>query len=229
MKMMDFAKSVAGLLLAPAFLLTGCADDEVAVINPPVKENRILPLAELKGVWDSEVHLFDLEKDGVCYELDLSYGPPYYDGYVHDENGNYVTVKTSEYCRQYAEDYNADPANADMFTADDAASRTLAESYVCRFTITDDQFLFEQGNAAGVSITIRGTYTYDEETGLFTVTKDYGDNEVSLVYALEDADGVVRFLVMSEWYAFYLATYDGSKEYFMLCPVYYLCGKGSEK
>lgn len=226
MKKINFAR-VAGLLgmMAMTLSFSACSDDEETP-QPEVKENRILALDEIKGVWNSPECLFDIHQDGTFYETDPTYGPPLYDGYVHDENGDYVTLTTAEYCEQYAADYNADPKNTDKFTAEDAASRTFASSFINRFTVSDDQFLFEQGNPAGLATIIRGTYTYDAETGLFTVTNDFGEQSVSKVYVFEDAtDGVTKFLVVNEFFPYKTTSYDGKKEYYPLCPIYYFCTK----
>lgn len=232
MKTTDMMKKAARLALLAVTVMCGACDDgeAEAIIRPtepenPVEVSRIPALDEVKGVWNSGECLFDLKRDGLCYELDLSYGPPYYDGFVHDENGDYVYVKTSAYCEQYASDYNADPENTDVLTAEEAASRTFDRKLVCRFTVTDDKFLLEQGNTAGIADMIRGPYTYEPQTGLFTITNDFGSGETSKVYVFQNKQGQTVFLVMSEWFPFYTGSYDKSREYWILCPTYYFAQK----
>ncbi|MDE5637101.1 MAG: hypothetical protein K2I43_03650, partial [Alistipes sp.] len=214
------------MLFAAAVVLCSCGDDDTAAKVEP-KGPRIPTLDELVGVWNSGMCKFDLDKKGWAYELDLEYSAPYYDGFAHDENGDYVRITVQEYCEQYAADYNADPANTDKLTAEEAGTREFSELLVSRITVDAGRFMFEQGNKAGIVTLIDGTSVYDETTGVFTITRDsgYDAGEVIEVSVFEDADGVMTFTVNSEWYSFYTATYDDSKRYWVFCTIYYFSEK----
>lgn len=213
-------------MFAAAVVLCSCSDDDNTAKNEP-KEPRIPTLDELVGIWNSGMCKFDLESKGWAYELDLEYSAPYYDGFAHDENGDYVRISVKEYCEQYAADYNADPKNTDKLTAEEAGTREFSDQLISRFTVEADHFLFVQGNKAGIVTLITGTSVYDETTGVFTITRDsaYDEGEVIEVSVFEDVDGVMNFVVNSEWYSFYTATYDDSKQYWVFCPIYYFSVK----
>lgn len=213
-------------LFAAAAVLCSCSDDDGGSKTEP-KKPRIPALDELVGIWNSGMCQFDLELKGWAYELDLEYSAPYYDGFAHDENGDYVRITVQEYCEQYSADYNADPNNTDKLTPEEAGTREFSEQLISRFTITPDHFLFEQGNRAGIVTLITGSFVYDQTTGVFTITRDssYDEGEVIEVSVFEDVDGVMTFVVNSEWYSFYTATYDDSTRYWVFCTIYYFSEK----
>jgi len=180
-------------------------------------------LDELIGVWNSNLCKFDLDSPGWAYELDLTSD----DGFAHDENGDYIRMTVREYCEQYAADYNADPANTEQLTVEEAGMRSWDDNLISRITVDADHFLFEQGTTIGIVTQITGSFEYDSKTGVFTITRDSMSDagEVVEVSVFEDVDGVMTFVVKSEWFPFHTATYDDTTEYWLFCPTYYYSEK----
>ena len=80
--------------------------NEVDSIVFRAKKN--LPSAqELQQTWEAAGSIFDLNSNGVCYQLDYNSD----DGFAHIPNGDYVTISIREYCEQFAKDWNADSNN----------------------------------------------------------------------------------------------------------------------
>lgn len=193
------------------------------------EEADVLPklsIEDLIGEWTASGSLFDLEAEGKGYLLDLDFSDPIMDGFKHDENGDYITITIQDYCRQYAEDYNADPANTDKVTAEDVAERIFSEEIVTKFTVMTEYVMLEQGNLAGTATMISGDSVYNQETQTFKITKDISGEEGDVVEIKVErgrTEDEVKFLVTSEYYPYKTATYDGKEEYWFLTPTWYFC------
>lgn len=185
------------------------------------KAKKNIPNAiELQNTWEAGGSLFDINSNGICYQLDYNSD----DGFAHSEDGNYVTISIREYLEKFAEDWNADSKNEKKITPEEAGDREF-DGLFTRFIITDTSFEMHQGTSYGDDVEmINGEYTYDEKTGIIKVQDIIDETEKTVVVSVDDK-GRVNFLINSEWYTFSTSSYDNTIDYWIFCPTFYYCGE----
>ena len=180
---------------------------------------------EIIGIWNVVGDRWDLD-DGtsLCYQMDDESE----DGYAHDEDGNYITITIREFCEQYAEGYNADPANPVDGTPEDFADKLYEDLGLSgTFEVSEDHITFTWGLSVGFSaIMVDGPYEYNAAGGYMTVTDNaiQSDPRNLQIDVFQDEDGRMCFKY-PEFYIISMCNYDQSKEYWIYAPTVFYCEK----
>lgn len=180
----------------------------------------VIPTADIfQNSWLTTHTVLDIENpNGVCYLLD--YNNP--DGFAHDEDGNYITISVREYCEQFANDWNADPAN-EKITTEEAADRFVAGLNFVRFNVTQDNFLMTYGYDTFSVTLVDGSYKYDFEKGVITVDDNVENTQKDFTLTFDEESKELVFFNFTEWYPLSLMSYDKTKDYYVFAPTYYYC------
>lgn len=206
-------KNLLKLFFAACFMLVN-AVSAVAANLPTAKE--------LVKTWSTTRTVFNLTNNkSICYLLD--YDSP--DGFAHDDDGKYISMSVKEYCEQFANDWNADSANEQKITTEEAADRTVTGNDFVNFVITDNRFTMKYGYGPYYSTNVDGTYTYDEETGIITVNDEIEKKAKQFIVSIDQETNAVVFYNFTEWYPLSIMSYDQTKDYFIFAPTYYYCDK----
>lgn len=171
--------------------------------------------------WTSHRTVFD-------YNTAKSYFYQFTDdgGYVMDADGNYVTITLQEYCEKFAEDWNADEANEQKITAEEAADRTLDSNHWVAFEADGETMTMTYGYGEMMTVTyISGPYTYDETTGVATIEDTVESSTKTCTFSVDPETGSLVVKNATEWYPFDIMTYDQTVSYLVFCPTYYYCEK----
>lgn len=183
---------------------------------------------DIKGVWTVVGDRWDLDSDSICYLMDDDSE----DGFARDEDGNYITVTIREYCQQYADDYNADPANEMEGTAEDFAYKVYDDLGLAgTITVDGGNILFDWGLAAGFSATmVDGTYEYNAVKGYMTVDDraNASDPRMLQVDVFEDENGMMCFSY-PEYYIVGVSSYDKTREYWVYATTVFYCEKSENE
>ena len=237
MKIVKLTIGIA-LSMAIAATITSCSEDDSPEQNSSQPTEEITPdepteieLSEILGAWEAEGDRWDLD-EGVsrCYQMTD-------DGndFAMDDDGNYLVLASiREYCEQYANDYNADPNNSIKGTPEDFANHSYADSYMfTNINITENNITIYSGqrieNGGTLAILcVSGSYTYDQETGTFTVEDKAieSDPRTLTINVFKDDQNRMNFRY-SDYDMYLTPSYDKTKKYYVYAPMIYYCQPGS--
>lgn len=188
-----------------------------------------LMLEDIIGVWTVLGDRWDLDNGtSICYMMDDESA----DGYAHDEDGNYITITVREFCEQYAEDYNADPANGTEGRPEDFADKLYEDLGLAGTIVVDEEnIMFEWGLSLGFSvIMVNGSYDYNMRGGYMTVADMAieSDPRNLQIDVFKDEDGRMCFRY-PEYYIVSMYNYDQTEEYWIYAPTIFYCEPFSEE
>mgnify|MGYP007028758622 CR=1 FL=1 len=197
-----------------------------------------LTFADFAGRWECTTETWDLTREGICTEVDPSNHAP-----VTGPDGEKITLSVGEYCRIFADDYNAvnipEYGQEAAITAEDVAVNVIEnpdESDYYYFTFDGNghfEFHICQLIAEGVghfdTMNISGDATWHPDTGTFTlIDNSVADAPRRMVVTLVSWSPEETVLSITDEYPWLVSDYSGEHAYEVECTTLYSGRKTAE-
>lgn len=137
-----------------ALIATGCGkseSDPTTPVEPEPEPEVEFSLSALNGRWDCYTETWDLTKEGICTEIDPKTRLP-----IYGSDGKAIKITLEEYCKAFADAYNAKYGPTYTIQPEDVAVREIEQPGISNEDYS--YFIFAGDETSGNNFELHACY-----------------------------------------------------------------------